>query len=131
MCAPAPQVLTQVHAVPHNGAAFHQAIPAALHTVRTVQGSPVAVHAVHNAAPVAIVQQQQPVAIVRTAAYAEPAVVRTAVVVEEEEEFVNSHPQYSYGYSVSDAVSGDSKTREESRDGDVVTGSYTVADPDG
>ena len=40
-------------------------------------------------------------------------------------------PQYSFGYSVSDATTGDSKSRQETRDGDVVTGSYTVADPDG
>ena len=39
--------------------------------------------------------------------------------------------RYMFGYSVSDRDSGDSKTRQESRDGDLVTGSYTVADPDG
>jgi hypothetical protein len=32
---------------------------------------------------------------------------------------------------VADSLSGDSKAREETRDGDLVTGSYTVADPDG
>jgi len=41
------------------------------------------------------------------------------------------HPQYSFGYSISDSVTGDSKSRQESRDGDAVTGSYSVADPDG
>merc|ERR1711892_912471 len=41
------------------------------------------------------------------------------------------HPQYNFGYSITDSVTGDSKSREESRDGDVVTGSYSVADPDG
>jgi len=44
---------------------------------------------------------------------------------------VDLHPQYSFGYSVNDVTTGDSKTRQESRDGDVVTGSYSVADPDG
>merc|ERR1712223_2181523 len=39
--------------------------------------------------------------------------------------------RYNFGYSVADLESGDSKSRQESRDGDVVTGSYTVADPDG
>merc|ERR1712156_1359282 len=39
--------------------------------------------------------------------------------------------RYMFGYIVSDRESGDSKTRQESRDGDLVTGSYTVADPDG
>jgi len=43
----------------------------------------------------------------------------------------NIHPQYSFGYSISDSVTGDSKTRQESRDGDAVSGSYSVADPDG
>ena len=47
------------------------------------------------------------------------------------EEAVDLHPQYSFGYSINDANTGDSKTRQESRDGDVVTGSYSVADPDG
>jgi len=41
------------------------------------------------------------------------------------------HPQYSFGYSISDSVTGDSKSRQESRDGDAVSGSYSVADPDG
>merc|ERR1712223_509187 len=39
--------------------------------------------------------------------------------------------RYNFGYSVADLESGDSKSRQESREGDVVTGSYTVADPDG
>merc|ERR1711892_653506 len=43
----------------------------------------------------------------------------------------DAHPQYNFGYSITDSVTGDSKTREESRDGDLVTGSYSVADPDG
>uniref|UniRef100_A0A0K2TLV6 Cuticular protein RR2 family member 4 [Nasonia vitripennis] n=1 Tax=Lepeophtheirus salmonis TaxID=72036 RepID=A0A0K2TLV6_LEPSM len=40
-------------------------------------------------------------------------------------------PGYNFGYSVSDTLTGDTKTREETRDGDVVRGSYSVADPDG
>ena len=46
-------------------------------------------------------------------------------------ETVDIDPSYQFGYSVTDTKTGDSKTREETRDGDVVTGSYTVADPDG
>lgn len=41
------------------------------------------------------------------------------------------HPQYSYGYKVQDALTGDNKSQQETRDGDVVTGSYSVQDPDG
>ena len=62
-----------------------------------------------------------------------PVVVQTPrvapVVAQEEESLIPAN--YNFGYSVSDIASGDSKTRQEQRDGDVVTGSYSVADPDG
>jgi len=68
----------------------------------------------------------------RTVAAAAPQVVAVApAVVEAKTEIVDIDPSYRFGYSVSDAKTGDSKTREETRDGDVVTGSYSVADPDG
>ncbi|XP_049775171.1 cuticle protein 21-like [Schistocerca cancellata] len=41
------------------------------------------------------------------------------------------NPQYSYGYSVQDALTGDSKNQQETRSGDVVQGSYSLAEPDG
>ena len=56
---------------------------------------------------------------------------KTGRLTADKEEGYDFHPQYSYGYSVSDALSGDSKTRQESRDGDVVSGSYSVLQPDG
>ena len=67
---------------------------------------------------------------------AAPQVVAVApavapAVVEAKTEIVDIDPSYRFGYSVADAKTGDSKTREETRDGDVVTGSYSVADPDG
>lgn len=43
----------------------------------------------------------------------------------------DTHPQYNYGYSVSDALTGDSKTATETRDGDVVQGQYSLVEPDG
>lgn len=69
----------------------------------------------------------------RTIAAAAPPVVAVApaAVVEAKTEIVDIDPSYRFGYSVADAKTGDSKTREETRDGDVVTGSYSVADPDG
>lgn len=67
---------------------------------------------------------------------AAPQVVAVApavapAVVEAKTEIVDIDPSYRFGYSVADAKTGDSKTREETRDGNVVTGSYSVADPDG
>ncbi|XP_070492229.1 larval cuticle protein A2B-like [Chironomus tepperi] len=52
-----------------------------------------------------------------------PAVVKTV-------EF-DAHPQYSFTYSVNDASTGDSKSQSESRDGDAVTGQYSLIEADG
>lgn len=52
----------------------------------------------------------------------------TAVAQVEE---YDPHPQYTYGYDVKDALSGDSKTQVETRDGDVVQGQYSLNDADG
>lgn len=41
------------------------------------------------------------------------------------------HPQYQFAYSVQDPVTGDAKSQEETRDGDVVRGSYSLVEPDG
>ncbi|KAL9901095.1 larval cuticle protein A2B-like [Glossina fuscipes fuscipes] len=41
------------------------------------------------------------------------------------------HPQYTYGYDVKDALSGDSKTAVEARDGHIVRGQYSLNDADG
>merc|ERR1711874_897940 len=73
-----------------------------LHHVRAVP----ALHAVHQA----------------------PAVTEVRLV---EEEKADPPAQYNFGYSITDSVTGDSKSRQESRDGDAVSGSYSVADPDG
>ncbi|EAU77140.2 AGAP003377-PA [Anopheles gambiae str. PEST] len=43
----------------------------------------------------------------------------------------DASPQYSYSYAVADAVTGDNKNQQESRSGDVVTGSYSLVEPDG
>nr|XP_021191088.2 larval cuticle protein A2B [Helicoverpa armigera] len=79
----------------------------------TAHPAPVA----YAAAPAAHVVHAAPVA------YAAPV----AKVVEE----YNAHPQYSFAYDVQDGLTGDSKSQHESRDGDVVQGSYSVVDPDG
>jgi hypothetical protein len=42
-----------------------------------------------------------------------------------------AHPKYAYKYGVSDYHTGDVKSQHETRDGDVVKGSYSVVEPDG
>ncbi|KAL1139143.1 hypothetical protein AAG570_009203, partial [Ranatra chinensis] len=71
-------------------------------------------------------------------AYAAPAVARVAAplayaapartVVADE---YDPNPQYSYAYDVQDALTGDSKNQHETRNGDVVQGSYSLTEPDG
>jgi hypothetical protein len=66
------------------------------------------------------------------AAPAVPAAIAVKYVNDDDQkEGYDPHPRYQFGYAVADTLSGDSKAREETRDGDLVTGSYTVADPDG
>ncbi|KAJ0179782.1 hypothetical protein K1T71_004373 [Dendrolimus kikuchii] len=42
-----------------------------------------------------------------------------------------AYPKYAFDYSVKDPHTGDHKSQWEARDGDVVKGAYTVAEPDG
>ncbi|KAL1394327.1 hypothetical protein quinque_002111 [Culex quinquefasciatus] len=53
-------------------------------------------------------------------------VVAKAVVAD-----YDANPQYSYSYHIADALTGDNKEQQESRSGDVVTGSYSLVEPDG
>lgn len=39
--------------------------------------------------------------------------------------------EYNYSYQIEDPATGDSKSQHEVRQGDVVSGAYTVLDPDG
>lgn len=42
-----------------------------------------------------------------------------------------AYPKYEYTYSVADGHTGDNKSQQESRDGDVVRGSYSLHEADG
>ncbi|KAL4710563.1 hypothetical protein ACJJTC_008965 [Scirpophaga incertulas] len=42
-----------------------------------------------------------------------------------------AYPKYEYTYSVADGHTGDNKSQQESRDGDVVKGSYSFHEADG
>ncbi|XP_049884990.1 cuticle protein 21-like [Pectinophora gossypiella] len=85
------------------------------------------------AAPVAYAAQAYhaaPVAYAAPVAKVAAPVAYAAPVVKAVEEY-NPHPQYTFAYDVQDGLTGDSKTQHETRDGDVVHGSYSVVDPDG
>ncbi|ODM96065.1 Cuticle protein 19.8 [Orchesella cincta] len=61
-------------------------------------------------------------------AVAQP-IVQKAVAVRQEP--FDPHPQYNFGYSVSDQLTGDQHSHTESRDGGVVQGQYSLVEPDG
>ena len=63
-------------------------------------------------------------------AYAAPAVAKVAAPVAVDTDY-DPHPQYSYAYDIQDALTGDVKSQHESRDGDVVQGTYSLVEPDG
>lgn len=41
------------------------------------------------------------------------------------------HPEYNFSYGVHDSLTGDAKTQQETRHGDVVEGSYSLVEADG
>ncbi|XP_067013172.2 cuticle protein 7-like [Anabrus simplex] len=57
---------------------------------------------------------------------AAPAVAKVAVAPQP---YAPAH--YSFSYGVQDAHTGDSKSQHETREGDVVQGSYSLVEPDG
>ncbi|XP_069696245.1 larval cuticle protein A2B-like [Periplaneta americana] len=70
-----------------------------------------------------------PAAPLAYGAYAAPVAKAIAPVAVDTD--YDPHPQYSYAYDIQDALTGDAKSQQESRDGDVVQGSYSLVEPDG
>ncbi|XP_063621397.1 cuticle protein 8-like isoform X2 [Cydia splendana] len=88
-------------------------------------------HVAYHAAPAPVTYHAAPAPI---AYHAAPAAVHYAapvakVVAHHEEEI--AHPKYEYTYSVADGHTGDNKSQQETRDGDVVKGSYSFHEADG
>jgi len=90
-------------------------------------GAPQVVSTGYGAPSVSYVQPQR----YAQTAVAVPVQQTLAVAQAVRHEPYDPHPQYQYGYSVSDAVTGDQKSHSESRDGDVVQGQYSLVEPDG
>lgn len=85
-------------------------------------------------APVAYAAHAAPVAYAAQApviakAYA-PAAYAHAPVAAVDTDY-DPNPSYSYAYDIQDALTGDSKSQKESRQGDTVQGSYSLIEPDG
>ncbi|XP_061377997.1 cuticle protein 8-like [Danaus plexippus] len=106
------------------------------HVAKLAVVAPVAYHAApapvaYHAAPAPVVYHAAPAPV---AYHAAPAPVSyhaapVAKLVAQPEEI--AYPKYEYSYSVADGHSGDNKQQQESRDGDVVKGSYSFHEADG
>lgn len=62
---------------------------------------------------------------------AAPVAVAAPVLAKVSDATIDPAPQYSFGYDVQDALTGDSKSQIETRNGDIVRGQYSLNDPDG
>lgn len=60
-----------------------------------------------------------------------PGVVSPVVSARLEDVAYDPNPQYTYAYAVQDALTGDSKSQYETREGDIVRGRYSLIEPDG
>ncbi|KPI97785.1 Cuticle protein 8 [Papilio xuthus] len=98
--------------------AVYHAAPAVYHSAPAVYHSAPA-PAVYHSAPAPAVYHAAPVH------YAAPV----AKVLAQPEEI--AYPKYDFTYSVADGHTGDNKSQQESRDGDVVKGSYSFHEADG
>ncbi|XP_019875912.1 cuticle protein 8 [Aethina tumida] len=72
-----------------------------------------------------------PIAIAAPVIKAAPIAVAAPVYKTTHDVDYYAYPKYEFNYGVADAHTGDHKSQHEVRDGDVVKGSYTVAEPDG
>lgn len=52
-------------------------------------------------------------------------------ILTKQAEDYDPNPQYSFSYDIQDGLTGDSKSQQESRDGDVVKGQYSLTEADG
>lgn len=113
--------------------AYTAAVPA----VRTaaVQVAPAAVPAARAAfqvAPAADPVARAAYQVAPAAVPVVPSAIRlapvTAVHVQQQP---RADPSYAYAYRVQDPITGDSKSQEETRRGDSVSGRYTLVEPDG
>ncbi|XP_008551549.1 cuticle protein 19.8 [Microplitis demolitor] len=71
------------------------------------------------------------IAFVSIISLSRAGVVPAAVPVLAKLDDYDPYPQYTFAYDVQDALTGDSKAQYETRNGDVVQGSYSLIEADG
>lgn len=70
--------------------------------------------------------------ILQTPVYQAPTLLSSnqPIIAKEANEY-DAYPKYNFNYIVEDSSTGDSKSQQESRDGDIVKGQYSLNDADG
>ncbi|XP_067013177.2 cuticle protein 7-like [Anabrus simplex] len=128
-------LLAVAHAIDFDGLAYHYGHPA---YAGYASGPALVAAPAYAAAPAYVTAARAPaVAVARPVVAPAPVVAARAPAVAVaapspvREEPYDPNPQYSYGYSVQDALTGDAKSHHETRNGDVVEGSYSVVESDG
>nr|XP_026485916.1 small histidine-alanine-rich protein-like [Vanessa tameamea]XP_026485917.1 small histidine-alanine-rich protein-like [Vanessa tameamea] len=132
----APAVHHAAPVVHHVAPVVHHAAPSAHHVAPVVHH---AAHSVHHVAPVVhhaahSVHQVAPVHHAASSLHHVTPVVHHATPVHQyaqSHQDYYAHPKYEFEYSVADHHTGDIKSQHESRDGDHVTGYYSLHEPDG
>ncbi|TKX27856.1 cuticular protein RR-2 [Spodoptera litura] len=105
-------------------APVHYSSAAAVSSQNIVRHDQSAQHVAYHAAP-AVAYHAAPATV---AYHVAPAHYSSAAAVSSQN---IAHPKYEYNYSVADSHTGDNKSQQESRDGDVVKGSYSFHEADG
>ncbi|XP_061728736.1 cuticle protein 8-like isoform X2 [Cydia pomonella] len=114
--------------VRHDEQPHHSAKLIATPVAKLAVAAPVAYHAAP--APVVYHHAAAPAPVAYHAAPATHYAAPIAKVVAHHEEEI-AYPKYEYTYSVADGHTGDNKSQQETRDGDVVKGSYSFHEADG
>ncbi|CAG9560609.1 unnamed protein product [Danaus chrysippus] len=121
----------------HATIAIHSAPISYRQPAIAIHAAPVSSHvSVQHAAPIIqhaapIIQHVAPIRHVAPIAHVAPVAYHAVPVHAQEHQEHYSHPQYEFEYSVADTHTGDIKSQHEARDGDHVTGSYSLHQPDG
>jgi hypothetical protein len=70
----------------------------------------------------------KPTVVAKAVASSVATAVSSAKLIDES---TDDYPKYNFGYAVNDALTGDNKAQEETREGDVVKGIYSLIEADG
>nr|XP_018910411.1 PREDICTED: larval cuticle protein A2B-like [Bemisia tabaci]XP_018911444.1 PREDICTED: larval cuticle protein A2B-like [Bemisia tabaci] len=105
-------------------AQYYAAAPAVYHAPAPIRYAAPAVYA----APAPVRVAYAPAPVIAKVAPVAKVVAPAAPAVDTD---YDPNPSYSYSYDVKDTITGDDKSQQESRQGDVVQGSYSLTEPDG